>query len=185
LSPGLRGIKDFLAGLVFLAFGLAAIAIADNDYPMGTAMRMGPGNFPVALGGILGLFGIYLAARGLWQWAGGAREAKEASLDFVTLDFVTADRGPAPVAWSWQQVVWGWRAVACIVASMLAFGFLMPRLGLVPALVAMFFIAALGGREFRWREVAALTAVMTALAVGVFVVLLKLPFQLFPGIYLV
>jgi hypothetical protein len=179
LSPGLRGIKDFLAGLVFLAFGLAAIAIADNDYPMGTAMRMGPGNFPVALGGILGLFGIYLAARGLWQWAGAAREAKEASLDFVT------DRGPAPVAWSWQQVVWGWRAVACIVASMLAFGFLMPRLGLVPALVAMFFIAALGGREFRWREVAVLTALMTALAVGVFVVLLKLPFQLFPGIYLV
>jgi hypothetical protein len=32
--------------------------IADNDYPMGTAMRMGPGNFPVALGGALGLFGI-------------------------------------------------------------------------------------------------------------------------------
>jgi hypothetical protein len=51
--------------------------------------------------------------------------------------------------------------------------------------VAMFFVAALGGREFRWREVLVLTVVMTALAVGVFVVLLKLPFQLFPGIYLV
>ncbi len=148
--------KDFLAGLIFLAFGLAAIRIADNDYPMGTAMRMGPGNFPVLLGGILALFGVYLAARGL-GWPG---------------------KTPAPV-------VWDWRPVTCIVGSMLLFGFLMPRLGLVPALVAMFFVAALGGREFRWREVLVLTALMTALAVGVFVVLLKLPFQIFPGVYFV
>ena len=67
---------------------------------------------------------------------------------------------------------------------MLIFGFVLPRLGLVAALVPMFFVAALGGREFRWREVLVLTAVMTALAVGVFVYLLKLPFQLFPGVYL-
>ena len=49
------GNKDFLAGLIFLAFGLAAIHIADRDLPMGTMMRMGPGNFPALLGGILGL----------------------------------------------------------------------------------------------------------------------------------
>lgn len=148
--------KDFLAGLVFLAFGLAAMAIADRDLPMGTAMRMGPGNFPVLLGGILGLFGIYLAARGL-GWP---------------------EKTP-------RRAVWEWRPVTCIVASMLIFGFLLPRLGLIPALVAMFFVAAAGGREFRFREVLVLTAVMTALAVGVFVVLLKLPFQLVPGRYLI
>jgi hypothetical protein len=68
---------------------------------------------------------------------------------------------------------------------MVAFGFLLPRVGLVGALIAMFVIAALGGREFRWREVLVLTVVMTAFAVGVFVVLLKLPFQLVPGFYLV
>ncbi|MGH8723994.1 MAG: tripartite tricarboxylate transporter TctB family protein, partial [Burkholderiales bacterium] len=73
--------------------------------------------------------------------------------------------------------------VSCIVAAMLAFGFLMPRLGLVPALVAMFLVAALGGREFRWREVLVLTVLMTAFAVVVFVYVLKLPFQLFPGMY--
>jgi len=55
---------------------------------------------------------------------------------------------------------------------------------MVAALVAMFFIAALGGREFRFREVLVLTVVMTAFAVGVFVVLLKLPFPLWPGRYL-
>lgn len=155
MKRGLVRNKDFLAGLIFLAIGFAAIHIADRDYPMGSAMRMGPGNFPVLLGGILGLFGVYLAARGL-GWP---------------------DKTPGVVAWDW-------RPVSCIVGSMLAFGFLVPRAGLVPALAAMFFVAALGGREFRWREVLVLTVVMTALALGVFVYLLKLPFQLFPGVYL-
>jgi hypothetical protein len=49
----------------------------------------------------------------------------------------------------------------------------------------MFLIVAFAGRDLRWREVVVLTVVMTALAVGVFVVLLKLPFQLVPGFYLV
>ena len=156
MKPAFLHNKDFLAGLIFLGIGLAAIHLADRDYPMGTAMHMGPGNFPVLLGGILGLFGIYLAARGL-GWP---------------------EKTPGAVAWHW-------RPVGCIAGSMLAFGFLVPRVGLVPALVAMFFLAALAGREFRWREVLALTVVMTALAVGVFVYLLKLPFQLWPGFYLV
>ena len=82
-------------------------------------------------------------------------------------------------------VTWRWWPLACIAASMLLFGFLMPRLGLVPALAALFFTSALGGREFRFREVLALTAVMTAFAVAVFVYVLKLPFQLFPGVYFV
>ncbi|MDQ5849969.1 MAG: tripartite tricarboxylate transporter TctB family protein [Pseudomonadota bacterium] len=176
----MRGIKDFLAGLVFLAFGAAAVYFA-REYPLGTPMRMGSGYFPTVLGWILGAFGVYLCARGIWQVARRAPRGEEAALDFVQQD----DRGPAPVAWSWRAVAWSWRAVACIVASMVVFGFLMPRLGLVPALVAMFFVAALGGREFRWREVLVLTIVMTTLAVGVFVYLLKLPFQLFPGIYFV
>jgi hypothetical protein len=147
--------KDFLAGLVFLAFGWGAIHGA-RAFELGTLARMGPGWFPAALGVILALFGVFLMARGI-GWP---------------------EKSPGPVAW-------GWRAPLCIVVSMLAFGFLMPRFGLVPALAAMFLIATLGGREFRWLEVLVLTVVMTAFAVGVFVYLLKLPFQLVPGVYLV
>ena len=149
----MRGNKDFLAGLVFLAFGATAMVVA-RSYPFGTAMRMGSGYFPTVLGAILVLFGAYLAVRGLRK------------------------QDPAPVTWAW-------RPLACIAASMLAFGFLMSQLGLVPALVAMFFIVAAAGREFRFAEVAALTAVMTLFAVGVFVYVLKLPFMLFPGFYFV
>jgi Tripartite tricarboxylate transporter TctB family len=50
--------KRFLSGLMFLGIGGVAIYIA-QDYPMGSALRMGPGYFPIVLGGIMGLFGIY------------------------------------------------------------------------------------------------------------------------------
>ena len=82
-----------------------------------------------------------------------------------------------------SALTWGWWPLACIAASLVVFGFLLPRLGLVPAVVALFFVAAAGGREFRPGEVLALTAAMTAFAVAVFVYVLKLPFQLFPGVY--
>ena len=50
--------KRFLSGIMFLGIGAVAIYIA-QDYPMGSALRMGPGYFPIVLGGIMGLFGIY------------------------------------------------------------------------------------------------------------------------------
>ena len=56
--------KDFVAGLLFVAFGIAAIAIGSN-YPLGAAARMGPGYFPRLLGGLLITFGAIIALRGL------------------------------------------------------------------------------------------------------------------------
>jgi hypothetical protein len=60
----LRNNKDFWAGAMLIAIGVAAVVIA-RDYPFGTASRMGPGYFPSVLGGILTLFGLALLARGL------------------------------------------------------------------------------------------------------------------------
>ncbi len=72
----IRNPKDFLAGLIFVAFGLAAIVLG-SDYPLGTASRMGPGYFPrilgillVILGGALSLRSLRLAGPPLpgWKW---------------------------------------------------------------------------------------------------------------------
>jgi hypothetical protein len=60
----IRHPKDFWAGLLYIAFGVAAIVIALN-YPAGTAGRMGPGWFPRALGGLLIAIGLFLALRAL------------------------------------------------------------------------------------------------------------------------
>jgi hypothetical protein len=56
--------KDFWAGVVLTAAGIGAVVIA-RDYPLGTMFRMGAGYFPLILGGLLVLFGLYLVVKGL------------------------------------------------------------------------------------------------------------------------
>ncbi len=60
----LRNNRDFWAGFSFFAIGAVAIFIA-RRYQFGSALRMGPGYFPVVLGIVLILFGIYIMVKGL------------------------------------------------------------------------------------------------------------------------
>lgn len=53
--------EDFWAGLMFIAFGLVAVVVS-RDYPIGSAMRMGPGYFPTALGGLMIVIGAIVSA---------------------------------------------------------------------------------------------------------------------------
>ena len=55
--------KDFWAGLMFVGFGILAIVVS-RDYPMGTAMRMGPGYFPTYLGALMIVIGAIMSGRG-------------------------------------------------------------------------------------------------------------------------
>ena len=48
----IRHPKDFYSGVLFIAFGVAALVIGSN-YALGTAARMGPGYFPRILGILL------------------------------------------------------------------------------------------------------------------------------------
>jgi Tripartite tricarboxylate transporter TctB family len=56
--------KDFWAGIMFLGFAAVAV-LAAHGYTLGTPGRMGPGYFPMALGILLGLLGLVIAARSL------------------------------------------------------------------------------------------------------------------------
>ena len=60
----LRNNTGLWSGLLFIGTGAAAIVIA-ADLRLGSALRMGPGYFPAALGGILILLGIVVLAKGL------------------------------------------------------------------------------------------------------------------------
>ncbi len=53
--------KNAWAGLLFIAFGVAAIAIARHNYEFGSSVNMGPGYFPTVLGGLLTVLGIVIA----------------------------------------------------------------------------------------------------------------------------
>ena len=54
--------KDFWSGLMLIVIGGGAVLIARN-YPFGSTLRMGPGYFPIMLGSILVLFGLFFVAR--------------------------------------------------------------------------------------------------------------------------
>ena len=74
---------------------------------------------------------------------------------------------------------WGIRPLVLVTLGLVAFGFIMERLGMVLALFALFFISALGGHEFKFKEVLILAVVMTAAAWGIFIYGLGLPYRLF------
>jgi hypothetical protein len=68
--------KDLIAGLMFMAWGAVALWLSRN-YPVGTAVRMGPGYFPLVLSWLLIGFGAVITARGVltegepltrWYW---------------------------------------------------------------------------------------------------------------------
>ena len=60
----IRAPKDFWSGLMFCGFAVAAI-LAARGYSLGTAGKMGPGYFPLLLGGVLGVLGLILVGRSL------------------------------------------------------------------------------------------------------------------------
>jgi putative tricarboxylic transport membrane protein len=60
----IRNPKDFVAGTLFVALGVATIVLGSR-YTLGTAARMGPGYFPRILGILLIALGAILALRAL------------------------------------------------------------------------------------------------------------------------
>jgi hypothetical protein len=139
--------RDVIAGALFVLIGWFALEHA-RVYPLGSAMRMGPGYFPTVLSVLLIVLGAWIGLR-------------------------------AVRARDWEPIGWGWKPLLWISAAMVLFGFLMPRFGLIPALVVMLPIAAAAGRDFRFAEVLALTAALSTFAAAVFVHALKLPYRLF------
>jgi len=58
----LRNPKDFWTGIIYFLFGVLAFIIA-RGYPMGTALKMGPGYFPTILSVLLVLIGTIALVR--------------------------------------------------------------------------------------------------------------------------
>ena len=148
----IRAPKDFWSGIMFLAF--AAVALwAARGYSLGNAGRMGPGYFPMLLGGVLALLGLILIVRSLV--IAGANEEGVARVHFVPLVVTTI--------------------------SVCLFGLALERLGLVAAVIVVIGVSALASRESRLFETTALALVLAAFSVGVFVYALRLPLPVWPA----
>ncbi len=139
--------KDLAAGAVFVGFGLA-FAVTASTYEVGSGLRMGPGYFPLVLGGLLVLLGVLIAAKA-----------------FVSPE--TGELGPVP-----------WRAAGLLVAAILFFGFAIRGFGVAPTLFVSVLLAALAGPKMRLMPALVIATTLTLLSVAIFIYALQLPLQL-------
>jgi Tripartite tricarboxylate transporter TctB family len=144
--------KDLLAGLMFIAIGLVFFVGAYN-YQMGTAARMGPGYFPRILGAIMVFLGLLVAGVGL------KNQAKWAAT--------------AGIGWTWTPVV-------LVIAAVLLFGVVLPKLGMIAALVILIGLAGYAAHDKVYSQLAMIAILMCVFCAGVFVYGLKLQMKLFP-----
>jgi hypothetical protein len=144
--------KDFWAGLMFLVAGLV-FAWGATAYKFGTSAKPGPGYFPLGLG-------VLLAALG-------------ALTLFGALTIETEDGGPIGA--------WSWRPLSMVLVSVVLFGLLLPRAGLVLTIPVLVLVASLADGEFNWRDVLIGATVLTLGSWAVFVAGLKLAIPLWPA----
>ncbi len=152
--------KDFYSGLMFAGVG-AAFAIGATEYSVGTGARMGPGYFPLILGILLAILGAVIA--------------------FKATVVQTEDGDPIGR--------WGWRPLFFVLMANFVFGILLaglpnigiPAMGLIIAIYALTFIAALGGSEFRFKEVLILATLLAVGSYVAFVWALNLQFPVWPS----
>ena len=96
-----------------------------------------------------------------------------AVLGLIVLVGSFAIDGPKVPAFSFRPLIL--ISLACVL-----YGYLMKPLGLVGATAALVFVSALGGHEFKFKEVAILYVLLIVFSILVFVKGLTLPFPLWP-----
>ena len=115
--------KDFWSGLMFLAVGIG-FAWGATNYSFGVAARPGPGYFPFGLGILLAILGGFIL--------------------FESLVVETEDGEPIGP--------WAWKPLLIITFSVVMFGFILPRLGMLISLPILIVVCSLAGDEFHWKD---------------------------------
>ena len=143
--------RDFWAGLMFLVVGVG-FAIGATNYSMGTSARPGAGYFPLGLGVLTALLGAIIL--------------------FEALTIETEDGEPVGKI--------AWRPMIVIFSTIMVFGALLPRLGMIVTIPILIVMTSLAGDEFHWRGVAINAVVLTFGSWVIFVWGLNLTIPLLP-----
>ena len=157
--------QDWWAGLMFIGFGLFFIvfSLGTPDFINNIVGTKLIGGYQMGSSVRMGpayfpvVLGGMLAVLGL----------------LVLLDSVV-EEGPKVAKFHFRPLLF-------IAVSSLAFAYLLKPLGLVLASIALVFISAFGGHEFKWKEVAIMSVVLVIFSVLVFVKALSLPFPICPA----
>lgn len=119
----LKSQKDFFSGLMFLLVGGGFAAVAGTSYTVGTAARMGPGYFPMLLGGLLAVLGAAIIFSAL------TIERRE-------------DESVGVIAW---------RPLFFVLLGVLSFGLGLTKLGLYVCVFILIAVSSLADRDIRFK----------------------------------
>ena len=156
--------QDWWAGLMFIAFGIFFIIVALGtpefiDKIVGSKLIPG---YQMGSSVRMGPAYFPVVLGGMLAFLGL----------LVLLDSLV-EEGPKVAQFHFRPLLF-------IAISSLAFAYLLKPLGLVLASVALVFISAYGGHEFKWKEVAIMSVILVIFSVLVFVKGLSLPFPVCP-----
>ena len=144
--------KDFWSGVMFILAGVG-FAWGATNYNFGSAARPGPGYFPFGLGVLLAILGAAIALK--------------------ALTVPTKDGDPIGS--------FAWRPLGLIVAAVVVFGLVLPKLGMILSLPLLVLIASYAGDEFHIGEVAINALVLTVFSWAIFIWGLNLTIPLWPS----
>ena len=163
--------KDFWSGVMFIVVGLG-FAIGAVDYSLGPACpaqdpcaanlwarfmqlsaKPGAGFFPLGLGLIQAVLGVVVL--------------------FKALTIETEGGDPIGAI--------GWKPLGLIIASVVMFGFALPKLGMFISLPLLIIVASYAGDEFHWKGVLVSCIVLTVGSWLIFIKGLNLIIPLWPA----
>lgn len=146
--------RDFWSGLMFLVVGIG-FAWGATEYSFGSSARPGPGYFPFGLGVLLAILGSAVLFKAL------------------TIE----SEGGDPIGGV------AWRPLLIIVAAVVLFGVMLPRLGVAITLPVLILFSAMAGDEFKWRGALINAVVLTFASWFIFVWGLSLVLPVWPTIF--
>ncbi|MFT0859711.1 tripartite tricarboxylate transporter TctB family protein [Ancylobacter sp. G4_0304] len=140
--------KDVTAGIVLILLA-ALFAWLATDLPLGRAVRMGPGYFPMILCGLLAFLGLIVVISGLGVASEGGEEAGFGSVS--------------------------WRGLFFVTLAVVVFGLGIRTLGIGPSMGLAVFLSSLASAKFNLVRSLMMSAIMVAFSWAVFIKGLGLP----------
>jgi hypothetical protein len=148
----IKNFKDFYAGLMFTLFG-TVFTWGATRYSMGAAAKMGPGYFPLILGGLLTILGVIILIQSLLV------ESADGEVGLLVIV----------------------KPAILVFGSIAAFALLLRPAGLVVAIFEIILVSSFASHEARFKESVISAVVMCIVSLAIFVYGLKLQIPVWPA----
>ena len=114
----IRNQRDFWAGVLFIVTGIIFMVLS-RQYNVGTSAKMGPGFFPMALGGLMAILGVMVLIPSVLK-----------SSEILKVTKIEP------------------RMILLVLVAVAVYAFTLPKLGFIVALFLLIAISSLASHEF-------------------------------------